>query len=261
MSKDIQIFNNDKFGQLRTVIIDNEPWFVGKDVADTLGYSDTNKAVAMHVDNEDKKLNDKTSPSFGQRGATLINESGVYSLVFGSKLESAKEFKHWVTHDVLPSIRKTGAYQIPKVTPNPHYRTRMVKTAVTDIGGTAQAIMLTYHVKPGMALAAAQEMVGKAYGIDTTPLQRLIPAEEHPGYLNAGMIAERLGLKYKTGKPNAVEANKRLEAAGLMEKHGKQWRLTEAGKACGEEKPYTKDGHSGYQIVWNDSVFDALGVQ
>ena len=153
---------------------------------------------------------------------------------------------------------KTGAYQIPKIAPNPHYRTRMVKTAVTDIGGTAQAIMLTYHVKPGMALAAAQEMVGKAYGIDTTPLQRLIPAEEHPGYLNASMIAERLGLKYKTGKPNAVEANKRLEAAGLMEKHGKHWRLTEAGKACGEEKPYTRDGHSGYQIVWSEEVFQKL---
>ena len=261
MSKDIQIFNNDKFGQLRTVIIDNEPWFVGKDVADTLGYSDTNKAVAMHVDDEDKKLNDKTSPSFGQRGATLINESGVYSLVFGSKLESAKEFKHWVTHDVLPSIRKTGAYQIPKIAPNPHYRTRMVKTAVTDIGGTAQAIMLTYHVKHGMALAAAQEMIGKAYGIDTAPLQRLIPAEAHPGYLNAGMIAERQGLRCKTGKPNAVEANKRLEAAGLMERHGKHWRLTEKGRQYGEEKPYTNGGHSGYQIVWNDGVFDALGKQ
>lgn len=261
MGKDIQIFNNDKFGQLRTVIIDNEPWFVGKDVADTLGYSDTNKAVAMHVDDEDKKLNDKTSPSFGQRGATLINESGVYSLVFGSKLESAKEFKHWVTHDVLPSIRKTGAYQIPKIAPNPHYRTRMVKTAVTDIGGTAQAIMLTYHVKHGMALAAAQEMIGKAYGIDTAPLQRLIPAEAHPGYLNAGMIAERQGLRCKTGKPNAVEANKRLEAAGLMERHGKHWRLTEKGRQYGEEKPYTNGGHSGYQIVWNDGVFDALGKQ
>ena len=113
MNKEIQIFSNNQFGQLRTVIIKNEPWFVGKDVADTLGYSDTNKAVAMHVDDEDKKLNDKTSPSFGQRGATLINESGVYSLVFGSKLESAKEFKHWVTHDVLPTIRKHGAYATP----------------------------------------------------------------------------------------------------------------------------------------------------
>ena len=261
MGKDIQIFNNDKFGQLRTVIIDNEPWFVGKDVADTLGYSDTNKAVAMHVDDEDKKLNDKTSPSFGQRGATLINESGVYSLVFGSKLESAKEFKHWVTHDVLPSIRKTGAYQIPKIAPNPHYRTRMVKTAITDIGGTAQAIMLTYHVKHGMALAAAQEMIGEAYGIDTTPLQRLIPAEATPSFLNATMIAEHMGLKCKTGKPNAAEANRRLEAAGLMERRGKRWKLTEAGKAYGEEKPYVNHGHSDYQIVWNDRVYEALGKQ
>ena len=275
MRKDIQIFNNDKFGAVRTVTLQDEPWFVAADVARILGYTNPNEAVSDHVDSDDKFLRGERGSEMlklfssvkemqkelGRQDNWFINESGVYSLVFGSKLESAKEFKHWVTHDVLPSIRKTGAYQIPKVTPNPHYRTRMVKTAVTDIGGTAQAIMLTYHVKPGMALAAAQEMVGKAYGIDTTPLQRLIPAEEHPGYLNASMIAERLGLKYKTGKPNAVEANKRLEAAGLMEKHGKHWRLTEAGKLCGEEKPYTNHGHSDYQIVWNDGVFDALGKQ
>ena len=77
---ELQIFKNEEFGEVRTVTIDNEPWFVGKDVAEALGYSDTNKAVAMHVENEDKKLNDKTSPSFGQRGATLINESGLYAL-------------------------------------------------------------------------------------------------------------------------------------------------------------------------------------
>ena len=108
----LQIFKNEEFGEVRTVTIDNEPWFVGKDVAEALGYSDTNKAVAMHVENEDKKLNDKTSPSFGQRGATLINESGLYALIFGSKLESAKRFKHWVTSEVLPTIRRTGGYQM-----------------------------------------------------------------------------------------------------------------------------------------------------
>lgn len=109
---ELQIFKNEEFGEVRTVTIDNEPWLVGKDVAEALGYSDTNKAVAMHVENEDKKLNDKTSPSFGQRGATLINESGLYALIFGSKLESAKRFKHWVTSEVLPTIRKTGGYQM-----------------------------------------------------------------------------------------------------------------------------------------------------
>ena len=110
--QELQIFKNEEFGVIRTVTIDNEPWFVGKDVAESLGYSDTNKAVAMHVENEDKKLNDKTSSSFGQRGATLINESGLYALIFGSKLESAKRFKHWVTSEVLPTIRKTGGYQM-----------------------------------------------------------------------------------------------------------------------------------------------------
>lgn len=188
----------------------------------------------------------------------LMNRDGFSLLVMGFNGKAALKWKIKYI-DAFNKMEK--AIATPQLKPNPHYRTRMVKTAVTDIGGTAQAIMLTYHVKPSMALAAAQEMVGKAYGIDTTPLQRLIPAEAHPGYLNAGMIAERQGLRCKTGKPNAVEANKRLEAAGLMERHGKHWRLTEKGRQYGEEKPYMNHGHSGYQIVWNDGVFDALGKQ
>lgn len=116
---ELKIFENTEFGQVRTVTIDNEPWFVGKDVADALGYSDTNKAVAMHVEEEDKKLNDKSSSSFGKRGATLINESGLYALIFGSRLESAKRFKHWVTSEVLPAIRKHGAYAVDELLNNP----------------------------------------------------------------------------------------------------------------------------------------------
>lgn len=110
MNNKITVFTNDYFGTIRTLEIDGEPWFVGKDVATILGYVNVNKAVAMHVDDEDKKLNDKTSSSFGQRGATIINESGMYSLVLGSKLPSAKKFKRWITSEVLPSIRKTGGY-------------------------------------------------------------------------------------------------------------------------------------------------------
>lgn len=107
---EIQIFKNDSFGAVRTVEVEGTPYFVGKDVAEILGYSDTNKAIAMHVDDEDKILNDKSSSSFGQRGATLINESGLYSLILSSKLPKAKEFKHWVTSEILPTIRKHGAY-------------------------------------------------------------------------------------------------------------------------------------------------------
>lgn len=111
---EIQIFNSPEFGSVRTLVIDNEPWFVGKDVAEVLGYKDTNKAIAMHVDEEDK-LNDKTASSLGQRGGWLINESGLYSLILSSKLESAKKFKRWVTSEVLPALRKTGQYQVKEL--------------------------------------------------------------------------------------------------------------------------------------------------
>lgn len=110
---ELQIFNFSNH-DVRTVVINDEPYFVGKDVAEILGYSDLNKALVMHVDDEDKKLNDKSSPSFGQRGATLINESGLYSLVLSSKLPQAKKFKRWVTSEVLPTLRKTGGYTVPQ---------------------------------------------------------------------------------------------------------------------------------------------------
>lgn len=109
---ELQIFNHPDFGQVRTVTINDEPWFVGKDVARVLGYADENKAIAMHVDDEDK-LNDKTALSLGQRGGWFINESGLYSLVLSSKLPNAKKFKRWITTEVIPSIRKHGAYMTP----------------------------------------------------------------------------------------------------------------------------------------------------
>lgn len=111
----IQIFNNPEFGDIRTVVIDNEPWFVGKDVADILGYQNGSRDINRHVDEEDKRLTKMVSQ--GQnRDITVINESGLYSLIFGSKLESAKKFKKWVTSEVLPSIRKTGTYIMPQTT-------------------------------------------------------------------------------------------------------------------------------------------------
>ncbi len=105
----IKIFENTEFGQVRTVLVNDEPYFVGNDVAEILGYTNTSKALKDHVDTEDK-LNNKTLLSLGQRGGWLINESGLYSLVLSSKLPTAKKFKHWVTSEVLPSIRKHGGY-------------------------------------------------------------------------------------------------------------------------------------------------------
>lgn len=115
---DIQIFNSPDFGDMRTMMIDDEVWFVGKDVAASLGYGEGKSlanAIARHVSDDDKGVTEMVTPG-GKQNVTIINESGLYSLIFGSKLESAKKFKKWVTSEVLPSIRKTGSYQMPVTT-------------------------------------------------------------------------------------------------------------------------------------------------
>ena len=109
----LQIFNSEEFGDIRTVTIDNEPWFVGKDVATALGYSNTRDALATHISEEDKNTVVISDGKRGNPNQVVINESGLYALIFGSKLDSAKRFKHWVTSEVLPTIRKTGSYQKP----------------------------------------------------------------------------------------------------------------------------------------------------
>ena len=108
---EMKIFNFED-NEVRTQTINGEPWFVGKDVADILGYSNPAKAIRDHVDDEDKGQNDTFTPG-GMQIMTIVNESGLYSLVFKSQLPSAKRFKRWVTSEVLPTIRKTGSYQIP----------------------------------------------------------------------------------------------------------------------------------------------------
>lgn len=109
---DLQIFNSPEFGAIRTIEKDGEPWFVGKDVAAALGYKDTVNALKSHVDAEDKGGWQITT-QFGDKETTIINESGLYSLVLSSKLPTAKKFKRWVTSEVIPSIRKHGAYMTP----------------------------------------------------------------------------------------------------------------------------------------------------
>lgn len=113
---ELQIFNSEEFGQVRTVVIDNEPYFVGKDVAAALGYVNARDALSKHVDEDDKEVAKCDTPG-GKQDLTVINESGLYALVFGSKLNSAKKFKRWVTSEVLPSLRKTGSYETSKKSP------------------------------------------------------------------------------------------------------------------------------------------------
>ena len=114
---ELTVFNNEDFGEIRTITIDGEPWFVGKDVAEVLGYSNSSKAILTHVDSEDKTFlmmdiahSQNGNVPIGQTKTAIINESGLYSLIISSKLPNAKAFKRWVTADILPAIRKTGGY-------------------------------------------------------------------------------------------------------------------------------------------------------
>lgn len=122
--ENVEIFKNPEFGEVRTLMVNNEPWFVGKDVAVALGYARTADAVAAHVDAEDKGVGKIPTPG-GEQDVTIINESGLYSLVLSSKLPTAKQFKRWVTHEVIPSIRKHGMYAtdglLAKATQDPDF--------------------------------------------------------------------------------------------------------------------------------------------
>lgn len=152
---ELKVFENPAFGQVRTIEIDNEPWFVGKDVAVALGYSDPAKAIRVHVDDEDKGVDEMATPG-GKQNITIINESGLYSLILSSKLPTAKDFKRWVTKEVIPSIRKTGGYQMPST---PEQR---IAAALID----AQRILAEYEEK-NQALA----MENSALAVDKAIMQ------------------------------------------------------------------------------------------
>lgn len=112
MENKVQVFNSEEFGEIRTVKIDGEAWFVGKDIAEKLGYARARDAISRHVDEDDAVKYGVIDSQGRKQETTLINESGVYSLIIGSKLPTAKRFKHWITSEVLPTIRKTGSYSI-----------------------------------------------------------------------------------------------------------------------------------------------------
>lgn len=147
---ELQVFNNAMFGNVRVILQDNEPWFVAKDITNILGYQNSSKAIGDHVDIDDK-LNNETLSSLGQRGGWLINESGLYSLILSSKLPSAKQFKRWVTSDVLPSLRKYGTYSmdIPRTLPD------ALKAYANEIEAHNKTKALLEEQKPKVVFADA----------------------------------------------------------------------------------------------------------
>ena len=176
---ELTIFKNEQFGEMRTVTIGEEIWFVGKDVAEILGYTNNRKALIDHVDDEDKGVT-KCDTLGGRQELTIINESGLYSLILSSKLPSAKEFKRWVTSEVLPSIRKHGAYMSPeaieRVITDPDFIIRLaneLKTAQQKVAELQPKADYFDTVASSNGLTSFRE-TAKAFGVRESDFIRFI---------------------------------------------------------------------------------------
>lgn len=209
--KQIKVFNNTEFGEIRSMTIDGEPWFVGKDVAAALGYTNTRKALADHVDNEDKKDGVTIRDSIGrEQNPVIINESGMYSLILSSKLEGAKRFKRWVTSEILPSIRKTGAYATDSAAAE--YKTRELR--IREMNAQARLINaetrrltvlqkgkgLSQVAVDTLAVKAVERVTGKDLGDYLPQVEKTYSASEIGNALGitaakVGRLANAHGLK------------------------------------------------------------------
>lgn len=194
---ELKVFNNPEFGKVRTVEINGEPWLVGKDVAAALGYSDTDQALRKHVDDEDKLT--RQIDGVGQnRSMTIINESGLYSLVLSSKLPGAKKFKRWVTSEVLPSIRKTGQYTARPMTDYQMESIRVRKAQLLErlakeYDGTYRQVLQAHATKEltGEYLLPLSYIGEKTYSAQEIGEKLGISANK------VGMLANRNHLKTK----------------------------------------------------------------
>lgn len=226
---DIKIFENAEFGSVRTVEVEGEPYFVGKDVAEILGYSNPQKAIRDHIDDEDKTLNE----SFTVNGtmAVLINESGLYSLILSSKLPKAKEFKHWVTSEVLPSIRKHGAYMTDDV----------LRRAITE---PDFLIQLATELKEEQEKRRALESTVAVQSQQITELQP--KASYYDVVLNSKDLLS-IGKIAKDFGKSAVWLNKWLHEQGVQYKQGEIWLLYQkyAEQGYTNTKTQTYNGSDG----------------
>nr|DAU94513.1 MAG TPA: repressor domain protein [Caudoviricetes sp.] len=213
MTDTLQTFSNTEFGNIRTLTIDFEPWFVGKDIADALGYERTDNALRRHVDDEDKLMH-QISASGQNRNMIIINESGLYSLILSSKLPNAKKFKRWVTSEVLPAIRKTGSYSIEPLQPIERITTKDDYLRAASIVGSCRNERLPYVlsilakvgldvVQPGdiesgectrLINTAINEYglsmtaIGKLTGLHTTQIQRIRTGASKPSAERSQLI-------------------------------------------------------------------------
>lgn len=226
---EIQIFNNPEFGEIRTLEVNNEPWFVGKDVADVLGYQNGSRDINRHVDDDDRNtvaIHDGSQ----SRNVTIINESGLYSLILSSKLPSAKRFKHWVTSEVLPSIRKTGSY-----TAKPVDELKAKRLEIMERNATArQAKVMLEFAKMGLSQASIELLANGATMLMTG--QKLLPDPVVEETFTAAEVGIQIGVSGnmvgRIANANGVKCEKYGMRVLDTAKNGKQiptFRYNKAG--------------------------------
>ena len=233
---------------VRALEIDGEPWFVGKDVAEALGYSDPTTAIRSHCKGV-QKLHPLQTPG-GRQDVRVLSEPDVLRLIVNSTLPAAERFERWVFEEVLPSIRNTGSYAatgLPAALPAP------TQDKVSSILMIGEAIQKVPGVRASIAMAATLTCIQENTGLTTETMRRALPASNEPTCsLNATQLGKQLGLSART-------VNQRLALHGLQARNERdEWELTEPGRAWGEALPFSRNGHSGYQILWNPGVADML---
>jgi len=226
------------------------PWFNANDICSALEYANPHKAVGDHVDTDDLTKREVIDNLGRTQRANHVNESGLYALILGSTKDAAKRFKRWVTSEVLPAIRKTGSYSAPGALAALPAPTHDRVSAILLIG---EAMAKVPGVKPGIAAAAILTCIQENTGLTTEVLRRALPSASEPVCaLNATQLGKLLNRSAKA-------TNQMLAAAGLQFRNERdEWELTEAGEAWAEAMPYSRNGHSGYQILWNSAVNEQL---
>ena len=258
MNEIIKTFNNPEFGGIRAMKIDGEPWFAGKDVAASLGYSNTKDALISHVDEEDKRIIQRSeiatlennipqsvlpvnfvSADIPNRGLTIINESGLYSLILSSKLPNAKAFKRWITSEVIPSIRKHGTYTMKDRKPDPSAdkrATAMLLNAKTRVANQMKNFWDAAGIKPQYQALAMNNFY------DGLEVPRIAFNESATVLYDATTIATRLGIMAeKSGKPHAQAVTAIISQLSISPDEQ-------------TETPYSRNGHDGVSMQYAESV-------
>lgn len=249
MNNKLKVFDNPAFGSVRVIEINDTPWFVGKDVAEILGYSDPQKSIKMHVDDEDK-LTRQIVVSGQSRNVYVINESGLYSLILSSKLPAAKQFKRWVTTEVLPAIHKHGAYMTPEVIEqtllNPEY---IIKLATTLKDAQAENKALTKQV-----YAQNQQIDAQT--------QQIAELEPKGAYYDIVLQTPNTMTTTQIAKDYAIETqvfNRVLHDIGIIYPQNRSWVLYQqhANKGYGKTNTFTywngDRENSSLALVWTQS--------